>query len=155
MGGLPGSCSSSSWNRFSVSVGRPSSPTLEKCQKCRRYSFDLGRSDTGYFLSFVLSLSSLCVAKWMEVCIYSAAHKVHTYKEYHSVCPLVGIGTLPPPLSPASVPLPPERKGGGGGGEAHSRAGEGLGESQFQRLEEKLGTLPTLWRSISKLWHCF
>ncbi len=26
--GLPGSCSSNSWNRFSVSVGRPSSPTL-------------------------------------------------------------------------------------------------------------------------------
>jgi hypothetical protein len=40
-------------------------------------------------------------------------HKVHTYIEYHSVCPLVGIGTLPPPLSPASVPLPPEPKGGG------------------------------------------
>jgi hypothetical protein len=30
-----------------------------------------------------------------------------------SVCPLVGIGTLPPTLSPASVPLPPEPKGGG------------------------------------------
>ncbi len=29
-----------------------------------------------------------------------------------TVCPLVGIGTLPPPLSPASVPLPPELKGG-------------------------------------------
>ncbi len=42
-------------------------------------------------------------------------HKVLTYKEYHSVCPLVGIGTLPTPLSPASVPLPPEPKGGGGG----------------------------------------
>jgi hypothetical protein len=41
-------------------------------------------------------------------------HKVHIYKEYHRVCPLVGIGTLPPPLSPASVPLPLEPKGGGG-----------------------------------------
>ncbi len=41
-------------------------------------------------------------------------HKVHTYKEYHSVCPLVGIGTLPTALSPASVPLPPEPGGGGG-----------------------------------------
>jgi hypothetical protein len=41
-------------------------------------------------------------------------HKVHMYKEYHSVCPLVGIGTLPTPLSPASVPLPPEPKRGGG-----------------------------------------
>jgi hypothetical protein len=52
-------------------------------------------------------------------------HKVHTYKEYHSVCPLVGVGTLPTPLSQASVPLPPEPKGGG----AHSPAGEWGGES--------------------------
>ncbi len=41
-------------------------------------------------------------------------HKVLIYIENHSVCPLVGIGTLPSPLSPASVPLPPEPKGGGG-----------------------------------------
>jgi hypothetical protein len=34
-------------------------------------------------------------------------HKVLIYKEYHSVRPLVGIGTLPTPLSPATVPLPP------------------------------------------------
>jgi hypothetical protein len=32
---------------------------------------------------------------------------------YHSVCPFVGIGTLPNPLSPASVPLPPEPGGVG------------------------------------------
>jgi hypothetical protein len=67
-------------------------------------------------------------------------HKVLIFIEYHSVCPLVGIGTLSPPLSPASVPLPPEPKGGG----AHSPAGEELGESQFRRLEEKPSTLPTL-----------
>jgi hypothetical protein len=54
------------------------------------------------------------------------------YKEYQSICPLVGIGTLSPPLSPASVPLFPEPGG------AHSPAGEGLGESQFRRLEKKL-----------------
>ncbi len=71
----------------------------------------------------------------------SHSNKVHTHKEYHSVCPLVRIGTIPPPLSPASVPLPPVSKGGG----AHSRAGEGLGEFQFKRLEKKLGTRPTLW----------
>jgi hypothetical protein len=40
-------------------------------------------------------------------------HKVR--KEYHSICPLVGIGTHPTP---------------------HSPAGEGLGESQFRRLEK-------------------
>jgi hypothetical protein len=67
------------------------------------------------------------------------AHKVRIYKEYQSVCPLLGIGTLPIPLSAASLPLPPEPEG------AHSPAGEGLGESQFPRLEKKLSTLPTLW----------
>ncbi len=41
-------------------------------------------------------------------------HKVRIYKEYHSVCPLEGIGTLPTPLSPARAPLPPETKGLGG-----------------------------------------
>jgi hypothetical protein len=45
----------------------------------------------------------------------------------------------PNPSLPASVPLPPEPGGG-----AHSPAGEGLGESQFRRLEKKLSTLPTL-----------
>jgi len=63
-------------------------------------------------------------------------HKVRINKEYHSVCPLVLIGTLPNPLSPASVPLPPEPGGG-----AHSPGGEGLGESQFRRLEKKLSLL--------------
>jgi hypothetical protein len=88
----------------------------------------------------------------------------YIYKEYHSVCSIVGIGTLPPPLSPASVPLPPEPKGGGhtrlrvrGWGSpnsddwrkslAHSPAGDGLAESQLQRLETKLSILPTLWAS--------
>ncbi len=32
------------------------------------------------------------------------SHKVHIYKGYQSICPLVGIGILPSPLSPASVP---------------------------------------------------
>ncbi len=43
--------------------------------------------------------------------------------------PLVGIGTLPTPFSPASVPLPPET---GGRGHTGLRVG-GWGESQFQR----------------------
>jgi hypothetical protein len=41
------------------------------------------------------------------------------YLEYHSVCPLVGIGTLPLSL--------PEPKGGG----TNSTGGEGVGESYF------------------------
>jgi hypothetical protein len=35
---------------------------------------------------------------------------VHTYLEY-SVCPLVGIGTPPPPLPKASVSLPQNQRG--------------------------------------------
>jgi hypothetical protein len=69
---------------------------------------------------------------------------VHIYKEYHSVCPLVGIGSLPTRLCPS-----PQNRGGGG--EAHSPACEGLGESQFQRLEKKLSTRATLCPSPS-LW---
>ncbi len=67
-------------------------------------------------------------------------HKVHTriYVEYHSVCPLVGIGTLPPPLSPASLPLPPEPKGG-------STLACGWGVGGVRLLEKKLSALPTLW----------
>ncbi len=36
----------------------------------------------------------------------SITHKVNIYLEYHSVCPLVRIGTTPPPLSQASVSSP-------------------------------------------------
>ncbi len=43
--------------------------------------------------------------------------------------PLVGIGTLPTPFSPASAPLPPET---GGRGHTSLRVG-GWGESQFRR----------------------
>jgi hypothetical protein len=77
---------------------------------------------------------------------YEAQSTYTVYKEYHSVCPLVGIGTRPTPnrLSPARVPLPPKPKGEG----AHSPAGEGLGESQYRRLEKKLSTLPTLWYEV-------
>ncbi len=47
--------------------------------------------------------------------------KVHIHLEFHSVCPLVGIGTPNP--SHTSECVPPEPKGGG----AHSPAGEGWG----------------------------
>jgi hypothetical protein len=39
---------------------------------------------------------------------------MYIYKEYHSICTLVGIGTLPTPLSPvASKCAPPPEPGGG------------------------------------------
>ena len=47
----------------------------------------------------------------------------------------------PTPLAASECALPPGPKGGGG---AHSPAAKGVGESQIQRLEKKLSTLPTL-----------
>jgi hypothetical protein len=38
-------------------------------------------------------------------------------------------------------------------GDTHSPAGEGVGESQFGRLEKRLSTLPTIW-FISKDSYC-
>ncbi len=73
-------------------------------------------------------------------------HKVHTYKENHSVCFPFGIGTLPctPSLASECAPTPETKVG-----EAHSLEGEGLEESRFQRLEKRLRTLPTLWLNRS------
>jgi hypothetical protein len=58
------------------------------------------------------------------------------FYEYHKVCPLVGIGTPPPPLPQASVPPGSKR----GGGDIHSPAGVGV-KSQFERLEKKFSTV--------------
>jgi hypothetical protein len=66
---------------------------------------------------------------------------IYAFIEYHSVCTLVGIGTTPPPTpSPTSDCVPPPGTKGG----AHTLAGEGMGESQFERLEKKPSTLSTL-----------
>ena len=46
----------------------------------------------------------------------------------------------PTPFLAREWALPPVTKGG----EAYSPAGEGLGKSQFRRLEKRLSTLPTL-----------
>jgi hypothetical protein len=41
-------------------------------------------------------------------------HTVHIYKEYHSVCPLVGIGALPTPSFPSECATPtPNHRGEG------------------------------------------
>jgi hypothetical protein len=69
------------------------------------------------------------VLPFLEMVLDPLQHKVHIFTEYHSVCPLVGIGTLPVshPLSRQRMcPSPRYQKGGG----AHSPAGDGLGESQ-------------------------
>jgi hypothetical protein len=55
---------------------------------------------------------------------FAGTKYIYIHIEYQSVCPLVGIGTLPPPSSFASECAPPPQKQRGG---AHSPAGEGLG----------------------------
>jgi hypothetical protein len=68
-----------------------------------------------------------------KLCI-SLAHKVRIYKEYHSVyVPSLELGLSHPHSRQRDAP-PPRTKGRG----AHSPAGEGLGESQFRRLEKSL-----------------
>jgi hypothetical protein len=77
-------------------------------------------------------------------------HKVHIYLEYHIVCPLVWIGTPPPPLPQACAPhLPGTTEGGryklacvwGGGGVPIRTTGE------------KLSTLSTLWGQVKRPPH--
>ncbi len=51
--------------------------------------------------------------------------QIQIYLEYHSVCPLIGIG-VPHSLSPQQMWTPPPWTKGGGG---RSPAGEGVGES--------------------------
>ncbi len=48
---------------------------------------------------------------WSKKLNIASGPKVHKYLEYHSVCPLVGIGT-PHPLSCKRVCPPPNQRGG-------------------------------------------
>jgi hypothetical protein len=69
-------------------------------------------------------------------CIYSKS----TVTQCLSPCP----NWDPHPLSRKRVCPPPPRNQRGGGAQTHSPACEGVGESQFGRLEKNLGTLSTL-----------
>ncbi len=44
--------------------------------------------------------------------VHRVHHKVHIYKEYHNICPIVGIGTLSPPSFASQCSPPQEPKGG-------------------------------------------
>ncbi len=67
------------------------------------------------------------------------SQKARTYKVYHSVCPLVEIGTLPTPLSLASVP------GAGGRGTLASERGVGIGRVSISTRGHTPGTLACGW----------
>jgi hypothetical protein len=78
--------------------------------------------------------SNLCsILIEITVCSYEHVqkHKVNSI-EYHSVCPLVGIVTRPPPFLQAIVPPPRNQRVGDGGGGPIPTTGE------------KFSTLPTL-----------
>jgi hypothetical protein len=73
---------------------------------------------------------------------YMEAHqKVHIYRVPQCMSPRWNWDSPNPSLATRQrLCLSPELKGG----RAHSPAGEGVGESQFRRLEKKFSTLPTL-----------
>ncbi len=64
----------------------------------------------------------------------SLQHKVHIYKEYHSVCPIVGIGTLPPLLSRLRVcPSPRNQRVGVGSHSLRVRSWEGPNSDEWRK----------------------
>ncbi len=80
----------------------------------------------------------------------SCTHKARLYKEFHGVCPLVGIWTLPPPLSTASVPLPPPPPNQKVGWAGILACRWEVGGVPIPTTGEKLSTLPTLCLYRSK-----
>jgi hypothetical protein len=96
-------------------------------------------------IPFSKTFFSLCLAG-RGLALVIVRHTV--LLEYHSVSPRVEIGTFPTPSPASDYAPPPGTKGG-----THSSAGEGLGESQFQRLEKKHSTLSTLCCQVKVRGH--
>ncbi len=79
--------------------------------------------------------------------IEGVQHKIHIYQEYHSVCPLVRIGSVQP-LSRKRVCLSPRNQREGGTCTRLRVRGWG---AQIGRLEKKPSTLSTLWCKLPLL----
>jgi hypothetical protein len=108
----------------------PEAPGVQSAWPSRNWEFmAVARYSPGQFLLSQHVLMPLCFSRWYSrlfwtqpyralsvQCVVSltvgCAHKVRKYLEFHSVCPLVGIGCVYPP------PPPPTK------GRAHSPAGE-------------------------------
>jgi hypothetical protein len=109
-----------------------------RCTLCKRLlqTWLLEREPNSLLLFAHQSAKSkwLQSADWPTLLEYCSI-KVHKYKEYHSVCPLVGLGLSHPLSRQRACPSLRNQRGGGG---VHSPAGEGLRESQFLRLEKNL-----------------
>jgi hypothetical protein len=80
-----------------------------------------------------LQLPSQC-----KLCPYPQSTYIY---RYHVYVPSSQLRISHLPTRQRVCPSPRNQRGGGG---LHLPAGEGLGESQFRRLEKMLSTLPTL-----------
>jgi hypothetical protein len=90
---------------------------------------------------------------WLHVssCSHWLEHKVRTYKEYHSACPLSELG-LSQPLSRQRVFPSPQKQGGGG----TLACGWGVGGSPNSDEEHTLWYslyVRTLWAGIGPRTH--
>jgi hypothetical protein len=115
-------------NRCPIDVGVPAVACSCCCCFPEGYCFFPGVPAGG-------SLCYVCSVPTVSSVTDVSNHKVRICKEYHSVCPLAGIGTLPTPFSPASVPLPPQP---GGGGTLDRLRVRGWGSSNSDDLRKSL-----------------
>ncbi len=101
--------------------------------RCNRDNFFIcnGKEAPVTWCSYDVHQSLLGRYRWGLV---GRGYKVHIlYRVPQCMSPRQNWDSPTSTLSPASVPLPPEPRGG-----TDSPAGEGLGESQFRRLEKCL-----------------
>jgi hypothetical protein len=108
-----------------------------------------------------LSVYQLMEAGWLEgvkrvscerrqcEAILGVPHEVYITQSTTVYVPSSDLG-LSHPLSRQRVCPSPRYQMGGG---AHSPVGQGLGESQFRRLEKKLSTLPTPWCNFTSYYN--
>jgi hypothetical protein len=92
---------------------------------CITKPYDLSKRNFRKCLNFNITSEHLTVQ--------NKAH-IYPYIEYHSACPLVGIGTSPLPLPQAGVPPPPPREPNGGGHTRLRVRGGGEWEGGHTRL---------------------
>jgi hypothetical protein len=87
-----------------------------------------------------ICVAAICLGQW-SISTVGVGHKVQTYKRVpQCMSPRWNWDSPTPSLASECAP-PPGTKGWGG----TLACGWGVGESQFQRLDKKLSTLPTLW----------
>ncbi len=118
----------------------PSRASSRSGQLHTESSLHIGYNNTVHICQYMLPVF------WLVLYTHYGLTKYVYIKSTAVYVPSSELGQSHPNPSLASDCAPPPRTGGGG---AHSPAGEGLGESQFRRLEKKLSILPTLWMDFN------